>query len=209
MEAPTSCAPVPGSTSSKCARCIKNGKPYEPAVQAVRVPALRLLHHLKFGDKNARARTAAAEAAAAAARTASEVAARSQLMELTPRGRYQSLIRATLQTASTLELCTIDRGRSALREARSGAYHQMPGREARVVIRALRSSAPLHSPRPLPSFTPSRCDAAGPCHRRPVYLQPRTTIPADLHRRWILPTHHPMAGRNSGRSPMRMSGRRQ
>ncbi|KPM33869.1 hypothetical protein AK830_g12702, partial [Neonectria ditissima] len=46
-------------------------------------PALRLLHQLKFGDKNARARTAAADAAAAAARTASEVAARAQLLELT------------------------------------------------------------------------------------------------------------------------------
>ncbi|KPM33863.1 hypothetical protein AK830_g12709, partial [Neonectria ditissima] len=110
MEAPTSCAPVSGSASSKCARCVKNGKPCEPlvradrpvlaqlfavlageglpetkaeyqdlaAVQAVRVPALRLLHQLKFGDKNARARTAAADAAAAAARTASEVAARAQ-----------------------------------------------------------------------------------------------------------------------------------
>ncbi|KPM34222.1 hypothetical protein AK830_g12350 [Neonectria ditissima] len=64
MEALTSCAPIPGSTSSKCAQCVKNGKPCKPAeylelaaVQAVRVPALRLLHHLKFGDKNARART--------------------------------------------------------------------------------------------------------------------------------------------------------
>ncbi|KAH6995561.1 hypothetical protein BKA56DRAFT_725587 [Ilyonectria sp. MPI-CAGE-AT-0026] len=47
-----------------------------PAVQAVRTPARRLLHRLKFGDKNARARSSAADAAAVAAREASEAAAR-------------------------------------------------------------------------------------------------------------------------------------
>ncbi|KAF7557890.1 hypothetical protein G7Z17_g272 [Cylindrodendrum hubeiense] len=50
---------------------------------AVRTPARRLLHRLKFGDKSARARNAAADAAAATAREASDVTARAQLMEVT------------------------------------------------------------------------------------------------------------------------------
>ncbi|KPM33943.1 hypothetical protein AK830_g12629 [Neonectria ditissima] len=60
IEALTSYAPVSGSTSSKCAYCVKNRKLYEL---------------LKFSDKNAQAHTAAADAAATTAHTASEVVA--------------------------------------------------------------------------------------------------------------------------------------
>ncbi|KPM33886.1 hypothetical protein AK830_g12687 [Neonectria ditissima] len=81
MEAPTSCAPVSSSASSKCACCVKNGKPCELGLPETKAEYQDLA--LKFGDKNARARTAAADAAATAARTASEVVARVQLLELT------------------------------------------------------------------------------------------------------------------------------